>query len=313
MINFRNNMMAKILSFVGAIFLWVYIMNEENPMTEVSYEVPVSIVNLDSSYLVSDAPKSVKVKLRGPRNSLLGIYESSLKASLDLAGHGEGVFDLPIRFLPPSGVYVESQTPSSAKITVDAYASREVQVEFKGIGKINKDIKVKSAKPAPTYVTISGAKRFVDQVAKAYLIVNLEDKKGEFTAVGNIALADASGNEIHGLYITPEHGQALVVLDKNWETRKTQVSGVVIGKPSSGLEVKQVTTIPGEVNVMGLPSLLNDVTQVNTVPIVVDAAQTSFEGDYPLQQVEGLLFEQPQVRVRIEIGPTQGDKNAKDN
>ena len=75
----------KIICLLLAIVLWFVIINEQNPLSEGSYTVPITVENLDSQYITSNVPKTVYVRLSGPRNTI--INESSMGSFRLVAGN----------------------------------------------------------------------------------------------------------------------------------------------------------------------------------------------------------------------------------
>ena len=65
MIHLKRNWPAKLLSLLAAIVMWFFIMRDQNPVMEVTYTVPVQVQNLNSGYIVEDAPDTVRVVLAG--------------------------------------------------------------------------------------------------------------------------------------------------------------------------------------------------------------------------------------------------------
>ena len=55
-----RNIMAKFLAILLATGLWFYVMNEQNPPTEVKRTVPLEVKNLASNYVVVDIPREIK-------------------------------------------------------------------------------------------------------------------------------------------------------------------------------------------------------------------------------------------------------------
>ena len=70
----------KIVCLLLAIVLWFVIINEQNPLSEGSYTVPITVENLDSQYITSNVPKTVYVRLSGPRNTIINVGPSDIKA-----------------------------------------------------------------------------------------------------------------------------------------------------------------------------------------------------------------------------------------
>jgi len=58
--------LPKFLCLMAAFAFWVYVMNEQNPLVENSYTVPVEVRNLDRSLVALNVPQRVKVKISKP-------------------------------------------------------------------------------------------------------------------------------------------------------------------------------------------------------------------------------------------------------
>ncbi len=313
MLNWRNNITAKILSLVAAICLWVYIINEENPVTEVTYKIPVAVQNLHTEYLVENVPEEVRVRLRGPRNSLLALNESTMKAVLDLQGLKPGQQQVEIKFIPPSSIYVDNMTPNLADIIIDEYATREIPVEFKSTGQVAKDMLIKEVKVSPQTITVTGAKRIVDQARKAMVSAQVGDKKESFTATSALSVVDGNGRELQNLSLSVLQGQVEVQLERNNLEKSAGIVPEIIGNPQAGFVVGKIEVEPKEIKVSGLEQAVQGLTAIKTVPISVEAANTTVIGDYNLQLVQGVVYEVPAVRVTVEIVPSAGGQNATRN
>lgn len=62
-----KNVVMKIFAIILAIILWLYVMNEQNPPIESSFNIPLEVRNTATSNVVSDVPETVRIKIRGPR------------------------------------------------------------------------------------------------------------------------------------------------------------------------------------------------------------------------------------------------------
>ena len=58
-----RNWPAKLLSLLAAIVMWFFTMRDQNPVMEVTYTIPVQVQNLNSGYIIEDAPDVVRVVL----------------------------------------------------------------------------------------------------------------------------------------------------------------------------------------------------------------------------------------------------------
>ena len=50
--NIQDNWVAKVLSLLGAILLWFFVMKEQNPIVDASYTVQVHVQNLNYKYMI---------------------------------------------------------------------------------------------------------------------------------------------------------------------------------------------------------------------------------------------------------------------
>ena len=86
MIHLKRNWPAKLLSLLAAIVMWFFIMRDQNPVMEVTYTVPVQVQNLDSHYIIEDAPDVARIVLSGPRDTIMSIKADNLRAYIDASG-----------------------------------------------------------------------------------------------------------------------------------------------------------------------------------------------------------------------------------
>ena len=82
--------LPKFLCLMAAFAFWVYVMNEQNPLVENSYTVPVEVRNLDRSLVALNVPQRVKVKIRMNRSDLVSMRSDNIKAYVDLDGFTDG-------------------------------------------------------------------------------------------------------------------------------------------------------------------------------------------------------------------------------
>lgn len=82
----RNSWLARIMCVIVASILWVYVMNEQNPITTRSFTVPLQTVHLQDDMLVKDLPETVNVRVSGTRSQIAALRTADVKAFIDLRG-----------------------------------------------------------------------------------------------------------------------------------------------------------------------------------------------------------------------------------
>lgn len=301
MTGLRRNWVPKILALIGAIALWFFVMKEQNPIMEVSYTVPVHAQNVSEKYIVDGLPDEVRVTLRGPRNSILALNQSSLKATADLGTLQEGQKNIEISFLPPPGLAVADITPKAVTITVDEYVVRELPLAIQQLGKLPEDMTLKEVTSVPKVVTVSGPKRLVNNVSHVYLPVRMDDRKTSFNANGAIVAVDDHGRVVNHISITPRQAQAKLELEQLQQEKVVGLAGSIVGTPATGYEIKSVTIQPNQVHVTGKESTLKELTEIRTGDILVDNVTKPFDGYYELVVPSGVTATPNRVHVIIDV------------
>jgi YbbR domain-containing protein len=87
---------------------------EERQLTH----VPVRARNLASGLSARMTPPTVKVRVRGSKETIEKVRDSSIVAYVDLGGIGEGDYGLPVRLEPTAGIGVDQLDPTIVNIRV---------------------------------------------------------------------------------------------------------------------------------------------------------------------------------------------------
>ncbi len=292
---------VKIICLLLAIVLWFFIINEQNPVSEGSYTVPVVVENLDSQYITSNVPKTVYVRLSGPRNTIINVGPSDIKAYIDLSSAQEGEADLPIHVEIPSGTELKKQSMTSANITVDVYTVRELALTPHLMGRMDDDTFVSSLKIVPEKVVISGARRLIKQVAQAVVEIPVGDRTEDFSLMAPIHLLTAEGNRVEGLEMTPWQSNIRVSIGRNGMTKTVPVFVTTEGTLADGTSIQNISANPGTVTVKGDAAILKNMTRIDLPPVDVSGLQENKEWKVIIPPVNGVVFEPDTVDVDVDV------------
>lgn len=301
MIHWRKNIIAKLISVVAAIFLWFFVMNEQNPIMELNVTVPVEAVGLSDTYIVQDMPETVRITLRGPRNTIIRLDQLSLKARLDLSNVIVGKQIIPINFTPPPGLTVTTMDPINATINVDEYAVRQIPVEMKAVGKLPDIMGIKTMKIVPTTVTVSGARTSVDAVAHAYIRAKLDDRNADFTSRGNIEVTDAAGNDVPNVTVTPYQGDLMIWLERIRFDKTVSVVVPTTGTVAAGYKVKAIDVQPKQVVISGKQNDVQSITAVDTDAVAIDGIASNLRRIVKIPAINGVTIAPETVTVTVEV------------
>lgn len=291
----------KIVCLLLAIILWFLIINEQNPVSEGSYTVPVVIENLDSQYITSNVPKTVYVRLSGPRNTIINVGPSDIKAYIDLADAQEGDMDVPIRIEIPSGTELKKQSMATAKITVDVYAVREFNLTPHLVGKMDKESFISNLKIVPEKVVVSGARRLIQKVDKAVVEIPVGDKNEDFSLMAQIHLLAADGSKVDGLEMTPWQSNLRVSIGHNAAFKKVPVHVTSYGTVSDGVTLKALKADPDEVEVRGDANVLQGVSRIDLTPVNVQGLAEDKEWKILVSPINGVIVNPDVVDVTATV------------
>lgn len=160
-----NNLLLKITSIILAIGLWFFIATSD--YTEVSFNVPIKIENLDNGMVAINKTGLVNVVLRGPNFSLKNMSYNDIKVSIDASNFNVGEIKYRIKTSEvkvPAGINVVEIVPSEIVFLVDEVITKSVKINPTFIGEPLKGYKVSSVKMIPESVKLQGAKRILSKL-----------------------------------------------------------------------------------------------------------------------------------------------------
>lgn len=296
----KGNWGAKLLSLLAAIFMWFFIMRDQNPVLEVSYTVPVQIQNLNKQYIMDGVPTKVRVTLSGPRDKIININHDTLKAYVDASQVSPGQVNVPIQFTPPTGTSIVSIDPDSITVNVDEYAEKQVKVEIQPVGKLSNTVAVRNVTVSPETVSITGRKHDVDSVVRVIMKVNFTGQTQNFATGGTLEAVDAAGH-IVDVTIYPAQGQAQYEIISLRKEKTVPVVVPLVGPVADGYEVTSVTTNPEKVTITGMEETIDNISEINTKPVTVEGRYHTEEGVYDLALPEGVTANTNTVGVQVKI------------
>lgn len=271
----KNNRdrMFQLISIVFAILLWSYVRSEVDPERTIVYKnMDVSVENLaelkenNLSVIISEKP-TTDVTLRGRQSVISKLDRTDVKASVDLSGYVIGDHKIPIKVqVDSTNVIVESKNPSNVSVKVDENISKQLEVDLKIKGNPAENFVLGNIKQAE-FVTVSGAKTYVDSIDKIIAVANVSNKKESSVMSIPIIAYDKEGNEIENIEIEPEKIDFEIPILK---TETVPVKLNVVGEVPEGVDSKKFSIYPDSVSIKGNTAVINKITEISTTPITVE-------------------------------------------
>jgi YbbR domain-containing protein len=179
-----NNWPIKLLSLAFALFLWLFVMGEQD--TEIGYTVPLEVKNVPKGLIIANQiPGHVDVRLRGSRTLLANIQGSDLEVSVDLHDAKPGITtfrSLDERLNLPRSVVVSRMSPSYVDIKLERLIQKKVPLRVVLDGNPAPGFSIAEVMAAPDMVEIEGAESEIKNVSEVETeAVDVEGLKASFT------------------------------------------------------------------------------------------------------------------------------------
>ena len=292
-----KNWQLKIICFLLAIVLWFVIINEQNPLSEGSYTVPITVENLNSQYITSNVPKTVYVRLSGPRNTIINVGPSDIKAYIDLSDVQEGTVDVPLHVEIPSGTELKKQSMTSTKITVDVYTVKEFKLTPHIVGNLDEKDFISELKIVPEKVVVSGARRLIQQVNQAVIEVPVNQRNGDFALMAPIHLYDAEGSPVEGLEMTPWQSNVKVTIGHDAMSKSVPLNVNITGQTAT----KTLTIQPTSIQIRGSADTLRNISSIDLPDINVENMKEEKSWKVIIPPVDGINMYPDEVEADLHI------------
>jgi YbbR domain-containing protein len=201
----RNNFGLKVLSVVLACAAWGYFHLAAAPGTTARFDqtlsIPIVVTGLKTGYQARFVDKVATVVIEVPRNGT-AVKSDQVQAVLDLSDLADpGFHNVPVKIVSPD-VAVKSLSPASVTLSLDRLAERTVPVSFDYIGD-RRGIVVESSEVDPSATTIRGVAADLARVTGVRVGIPIPSKPQQFDAMIRPTPADARGNEVQNVQVSP--------------------------------------------------------------------------------------------------------------
>lgn len=300
----KKNLTAKIIAVVFATILWMYVMNEQNPPIEVSYQVPLEVRNLASNMVSSDVPEYIRIKVRGPRSVIAGISPRDLKAYIDVRGMSEGVNSTKVNVSIPNNLDVIEIMPDKISLQLDAIVSRPVQLDIRPTGTPATGAVVVKTAANISSVRVEGPRNQLETIAKVIAYVDVTNKHADFTTEVPLVAVNPEGKELHGVTLSPRSANVTVYL-AGANKKTVDIKPLLVSEVPKNVILRRIVTEPDRVEITGEPVLIDKIESVFTEPINLTKIEKSADVQAKLQLQEGITAKTTNVTVHIDIEKKQ--------
>ena len=299
---FTRNKIAKILAVMGAFTLWLFVMENKNPMTTKTVTVPLTVLEMPENVIVKQDEEKVRIKLRGKRSAFGDMDDDDLQAVVSLSDVKEGRNLIRVHTVVPTGMEVESVSPDAVEVNVESIVSEDKDVSLFRTGNVPSNMTVASIDADTLYVKARGVKSAVDSVSKVIGYVGLNpDNTQDFDIDVPLSPVNEDGRVVENVSLSPSSVKVHVKLARSLSKKIVNVKPVLTGKLGSSLDVIDVNVLPALVEIAGDAAVIEKVNVLNTEPIALNDLKGSTRKTVSLVLPDGVTVTNKIVSVSIEI------------
>lgn len=295
----RENMIARVIAFLIACALWMYVMNDQNPLVERNYVVNLELRNVPDEMIVLNVPDKVRVKVQAQRTVLGDMSDKEVTAYVDFADKNIGQQTLPVKAQFSQGTVLEVY-PNNVYAYLDSVSEKVMDVDTRVISIPASDFTLSKREVIPANVTVKGATHRINEMARVVAPVDVSERENDFQVESTLIAMNKSGLEMPDLQITPAKAQVKATLVRQMITVELPVVVETTGTLAGGMNMKRAVSEPATVKLTAEPSILQNLTEVRTQP--VDLTKFSINGNVEaiLLLPEKTMADTHTVKVHIE-------------
>lgn len=294
--------LPKLLCLVAAFAFWVYVMNEQNPMVENSYTIPVETRNLDRSLVATNVPGTVRVKIRMPRSDMISMRSDNIKAYVDLKGMTNGDYpNTPIYISVPNDETIVSKTPAYFDLNIDTYALKTLPATVEFFGTPEPHFKAVQKSVAPDTITIAGSSTKVSAADKAVISVGIAGKNKDFEEYDTVNVLDADGATVTGIEVMPGNVLVSVGMEEDMRTARLPLKASTKGSVAKGYHLGRVSIDTPVVTVTAPVSYLDTHPAIELEPVDVTGAMGKVLKAVKIPVPEGSTATPDTVDVTVDV------------
>ena len=266
------NFGLKILAFFIALFMWLIVVNIDDPVTDKTYTgIPVQVINeevvtsANRTYQIVDDTQEVSVTVTAQRSVLNDVKAEDIVAIADMKEISLGT-QIPIEVKIEGYKYDSAvSNPRNLQIQIDDEAKNNFPITPTTLGTVREGYVIGELKANPEKVTIRGPKTVIDSINRVVAEVDVSGLSSDTEVEARLVLYDANNNVIDQSLLANNLGKEGLSVD----VKLHQIKSVKVELDTSmvtaadGYKISEISVEPQEVRISGSKSALARVTEIS--------------------------------------------------
>lgn len=274
-----NNFSMKLLSFFGALLVWIVIINIEDPIKEKSFVVEVQTINEDALSSVNKVYEIIegdraRVRVRGKKSIVDKLQASDIQATANLADLSavNAVAIVP-ELKKKVSVKPELSCTQVLRVSLENMESKQVKVTVLTEGEPQDGFSVGDCTARPNMIEVSGGESVVKKIDSVCVKVNVNGTSENFVKKALPKAYDINGEEVTSSTLRFSVTRVRVNVHV-LNTKSIPVKIKISGEPAAGYEFVGAECQPEKIEVAGTVKELNELDSVE-IPIDITGMKSA--------------------------------------
>ena len=305
---FFHNLFTKILSIIGAVLVWLLIMNIDDPYKTKGFIVQVETINEEALHSVNKVYEviegnSASVSVRGKRSVVDELEASDISATADLSELSSvNAVAIRVRLKKKVSSDVVLECNQVLKVSLEDMETKQVKVTVDTEGIPAEGYSVGECIARPNVVEVTGGGSVIDRISSVRVTLNVNGASQNFSKMLEPAAFDKRGNRVISSTLSFSDNQVKVKAQL-LQNKTIPVKAEITGKPADGYQFVGVDCIPEEIEIAGAERLLADISEL-VIPVDISgltSTSSSLEQEIEARQYLSDKITIPEEYQRISV------------
>lgn len=266
-----HNLSIKLLSVVGAVLVWLLIMNIDDPYKTKTFLVQVETVNEDALHSVHKVYEIVEgstasVSVRGKRSVVDNLRTDDIRATADLSELSSvNAVAIKVRLKKNVSSDVVLECNQVMKVSLEDMEKKQVKLTVETEGTPADGFSVGECMTRPGVIEVTGGSSVIDRIATVRVTINVNGASQDITKTVEPVAYDKRGNRVFSSTLSFSEN-VIRVRAKLLQNKAIPVKVKISGEPAEGYEFVEVSCLPETIEIAGAEKKLANVTQL-VIPI----------------------------------------------
>lgn len=257
-----SNIGLKLLSLFLATFLWLGVINSQDPMETVTFtDIPVTIINEDALREKDKIPEIVEgdkiaVVVEARRKICDNLTRDNIVAVADfekISLTDAVPIEVSVVGYADKEVEIIRGMNQMMKLRLENSISKDFRVKISTVGETASGYVIGDMVASPNMIRLTGSQTQINRIEEVVLLVQVDGMSKDSKVTGVPMIYDINGNTVN-INKVQMNTEIVEVKIPILQTKEVKIHVETIGTPAEGYEVKNISYQPEKVIVAGTPS-----------------------------------------------------------